>query len=89
MAKCWMDKVDAAKDKVAGITPAHAYRTLKDDPDALLIELRDAEFVKNRDMAPDAVMISLGTLSLQADLDLSGTLRDPRLQDRSRRIITT
>ena len=92
MAKRWMDMmdmVDAAKNKVTGVTPAQAYRILQNDQDALLIELPDAEFVRERENAPDVVMISLDTLPMRADLEISHTLRDPRLEDRSRRIITT
>ncbi len=89
MAKSWMDMVTEAKAEVAGITPTEVHQKLKDDQDALLIEVRDAASVPDHEKAPDVVMISLGTLPIRADLDVPEQLRDPRLQDRSRQIITT
>ena len=89
MAKSWMDMVTEAKAEVAGITPIEVHQKLKDDQDALLIEVRDAASVPDHEKAPDVVMISLGTLPIRADLDVPEQIRDLRLQDRSRQIITT
>lgn len=89
MAKSWMDMVNEAKAEVAGVTPAEAHQSLQDDQDAILIEVRDAASVPDTDRAPDVLMISLGTLPIRADLLVPEPLRDPRLQDRSRKVITT
>ena len=89
MAKSFMDMVAEAKGEVAGVTPAEAYKRLQENPDALLIEVRDAESVPKSDRAPNVVMISLGTLPIRADLEVPEGARDPRLQDRSRQVITT
>ena len=89
MAKSWMDMVTEAKAEVVGFTPTEVHQKLKDDQDALLIEVRDAASVPDHERAPDVVMISLGTLPIRADLDVPEQLRDLRLQDRSRQIITT
>ena len=62
---------------------------LQNDPEALLIEVRDAESVPIEDRAPEVVMISLGSLPMRADLEIAERLRDKRLEDRSRQVITT
>ena len=89
MAKSWMDMVNEAKAAVHGVSPHEAQQRLQNDPEALLIEVRDAESVPIEDRAPDVVMISLGSLPMRADLEIAERLRDKRLEDRSRQVITT
>ena len=89
MAKSWTDMVNEAKAEVTGVSPAEAHQRLKDDPEALLIEVRDAESVPMEDRFSDVVMISLGALPMRADLEIAERLRDSRLEDRSRQVILT
>ena len=89
MAKTWTDMVTDAKALVTGISPEEARQRLQHDPRALLIEVRDAESVPMEDRAPEVIMISLGSLPMRADLEIAERLRDKRLEDRSRQVITT
>lgn len=89
MAKSWTDMVTAAKAVATGVSPEEAQQRLKDDPEALLIEVRDAESVPMEDRAPEVVMISLGSLPMRADLEIAERLRDERLADRTRQIVVT
>ena len=89
MAKSWTDMVNEAKAVVTGVSPEEAQQRLRDDSEALLIEVRDAESVPMEDRSPEVVMISLGSLPMRADLEIAERLRDERLEDRSRQIITT
>ena len=89
MAKSWMDMVTEAKAEVPGVTPTKAHQSLQDNREAILIEVRDAASVPDHDRAPGVLMISLGTLPIRADLEVAEQFRDPRLQDRSRQVITT
>ena len=89
MAKSWTDMVNEAKAEVTGVSPVEAYQRLQDDPEALLIEVRDAESVPMEDRSSDVVMISLGALPMRADLDIAERLRDSLLEDRSRQVILT
>ncbi|MDE0822371.1 MAG: hypothetical protein OSB07_00120 [Dehalococcoidia bacterium] len=89
MAKTWTDMVNEAKAVVTGVSPAEAHQRLRDDEEALLIEVRDAESVPIQDRSPDVVMISLGSLPMRADLEIVERLRDPRLEDRTRQVILT
>ena len=89
MAKSWTDMFNEAKAEVTGVSPAEAHQRLQDDPEALLIEVRDAESVPIENRSPDVVMISLGSLPMRADLEIAERLRDKRLEDRSRQVIVT
>ena len=81
--------VNEAKSQVTGISPEQAHQELRDNPEAMLIEVRDAESVPVQDRAPNVNMISLGSLPMRADLEIAERLRDPRLEDRSRQIVVT
>lgn len=89
MAKSWADMVNEAKSVVIGVSPEEARQRLQNDTDALLIEVRDADSVPMEDRAPEVLMISLGSLPMRADLEIAERLRDKRLEDRSRQVITT
>ncbi|MEC8911701.1 MAG: hypothetical protein VYC44_12005 [Chloroflexota bacterium] len=89
MAKSWTDMVNEAKSVVIGVSPEEARQRLQNDTDALLIEVRDANSVPMEDRAPEVLMISLGSLPMRADLEIAERLRDKRLEDRSRQVITT
>ena len=89
MAKSWTDMVNEAKSVVIGVSPEEARQRLQNDTDALLIEVRDADSVPMEDRAPEVLMISLGPLPMRADLEIAERLRDKRLEDRSRQVITT
>ena len=89
MAKSWTDMVNEAKSVVIGVSPEETRQRLENDTDALLIEVRDADSVPMEDRAPEVLMISLGSLPMRADLEIAERLRDKRLEDRSRQVITT
>ncbi len=89
MAKTFMQMVQEAKAEVPGVSPVEAQRRFQEDPDALLLEVRDAGNIPVDEKAPNAVNVSLGTLPIRADLEVPGERRDPRLKDRSRQIVTT
>ena len=89
MAKTFMQMVQEAKAEVPGVSPLEAQRRLKENPDALLLEVRDPDNIPVDEKAPNVVNISLGTLPIRADLEVPEQRRDIRLADRSRQVITT
>ncbi len=89
MAKTFMQMVQEAKSEVPGVTPEEAQQILGENPDALLLEVRDTENVPVDEKAPGMVNISLGSLPIKADLEVPEERRDARLADRSRQVITT
>lgn len=78
-----------AMGAVPAIKPAEAYRRLDQEPDLLLIDVRDAADIAQSGTVPGAVNISYGSLTYMADHDVPEDWRDPRLADHTRPIITT
>jgi rhodanese-related sulfurtransferase len=62
---------------------------LKEDSNALLIDVRDAADIPTTGVPAGGVNISLGMLPIRADRELPEEWLDTRLQDRSCQIITT
>ena len=89
MAKSFMQMVEEARAEVDILSPTEAQKRLTQDPDALVVDVRDAADIASTGLAPGGVNISLGMLPVKADQELPQELRDPRLQDRSRQLIVT
>ncbi len=89
MAKSFMQMAEEAMAEVEGIGPLEVQQRLEHDPDALVVDVRDAADVPSTGLAARGVNISLGMLPVKADQELPEEWRDSRLQDRSRQIITT
>jgi rhodanese-related sulfurtransferase len=89
MSLSFMQIVEAAVANVEGISPADAQQRLEQDPNALLVDVRDAGDIASTGMVSGGMNISLGMLPIKADLELPEDWREPGLQDRSRQVITT
>ena len=89
MAKTFMQMVQEAKAAVPGVSLVEAQRLFQENPDALLLKVRDAENIPADQKAHNMVNISLGSLPIRADLEVPEDRRDIRLADRSRQVITT
>ena len=89
MAKTFMQIAREAMAQVEGLSVEEVQQRLQQDPDALLVDVRDAAEIPTTGLAAGGVNISLGMLPVRADLELPETKRDGRLQDRSRQIIAT
>ena len=88
MGKTFMQMVDEAKAEVQPINAQEAARQLKDRK-ALIVDVRDADEVRQAGAIPGALNVSLGMLPVRADLQLPEQFRNQELQDRSRPVITT
>jgi len=88
MAKTFMEMASDAMGEVSAVSPEEAQRRLRENPDAMLIDVRDLERIRATGMAAGAVPVSAGTLPIRADQELPEDFRDPRLQDRSRPVMT-
>lgn len=88
MAKTFMQMASEAMAEVPAVSPEEARRRLQEDPNTLLIDVRDLEMIRATGMAEGAVPISNGALPLRADQELPEASRDARLQDRSRPVLT-
>ncbi len=88
MAKSFMQMAEEAMAQVEGISAEEVQQRLRQDPNALLVDVRDAADIPSTGLATGGLNISLGMLPVRADLELAEEKRDARLQDRSRQIIT-
>ncbi len=89
MAKTFGQMVSEALAVVPSITPAEAQKRLAQDPNILVIDVRDAADIVMTGTVPGALNISYGSLTFKADNEVPEEWRAPELKDRSRPIITT
>ena len=88
MAMSFMQIAEKAMAQVEGITAAEVQQRMKQEPNALLVDVRDAADIPSTGLATGGLNISLGMLPVRADLELPEDWREPRLQDRSLPVIT-
>ena len=88
MPKAFGQMVSEATAAVPALKPAEVQLRQKQDPNTLVIDVRDAADIAATGRIPGAVNISYGSLTYKADQGVPQEWRDPRLQDRSRPIIT-
>jgi len=89
VALTFMQMVQKAKENVPGLSAAEAKKRIEEDPNTLVIDVQDAADAGACGLIPSSVNISLGMLPIRADLELPKELRDERLADRNRPVITT
>jgi rhodanese-related sulfurtransferase len=89
MSLSFMQIVESAVANVEGISPADVQQRLDQDPNALLVDVRDAGDIPSTGLVSGGMNVSLGMLPIKADLELPEDWREPGLQDRSRQVITT
>ena len=89
MAMSFIQMAEEAMAGVDGISAEQAQRRLKEDSNALLIDVRDAADIPSTGVPAGGANISLGMLPIRADRKLPEEWLDTRLQDRSCQIITT
>ena len=88
MPKTFMQMVGEAQDAVPAIGADEARRRLEEDPNTLVIDVRDEASIRASGMIPGAAAISAGSLLYKADNEVPEEWRDARLADRSRPVIT-
>ena len=88
MAKSVMQMVAEAQAQIPGVGPEEARRRQEEDPSTLVVDVRDLANRRASGMVAGAIAVSSGTLPFVADTEVPEDWRDPRLQDRSRPVIT-
>ncbi len=89
MAKTFMQMADEAMARARAISAEEARRCLDEGSGTLLVDVRDAAEIQSTGLGIGAINATLGPLAWKADLDIPEQWREPKLQDRSRQIITT
>jgi rhodanese-related sulfurtransferase len=87
MAKTFTQMVNEARAEVPMVRPTEAHQRMRQDQRTLIIDVRDAADVKAGGTIPQAMNISLGSLTYKADNQIDETWREPALGDRARPII--
>ena len=89
MAKTFNQMADEEMARAHEISPEDALAELQQDTNALLVDVRDRAEVAVTGMGIGALNAPGRSLAWKADLEIEEQYREPSLQDRSRRIITT
>jgi rhodanese-related sulfurtransferase len=85
----FVQMAEEAMAEVDGISAEQVQQRLKEDSNALLIDVRDAADIPSTGVPAGGANISLGMLPIRADRELPEEWLDTRLQDQSGQIITT
>jgi rhodanese-related sulfurtransferase len=88
MARTVGQMVADATAAVPAVSVAELQRRMQEDPNTLVVDVRDSAEARAGGMIPGAINVAYGNLLFAADIEVPETWRDPRLQDRSRPIIT-
>lgn len=89
MAKSFMQMAGEAMAQVEGISAEDVQKRSTENPNLLVVDVRDAADISSTGLAAGGLNISLGMLPVKADLELPEEWRDPGLQDRSRPVVVT
>lgn len=89
MAKSFMERVTAAQSEVPVIGIDEARQRLAQDPNTVVIDVRDASDIATSGIIPGGQHVSLGTLLYKADHSSPAEWRDQVFADKDRPIITT
>ena len=90
MSKSFAQFVEEARRAVPLVSPNEAQRLIEHEG-AIVIDVRDRGDPGRAASGtiPGALDVSAGTLAMRADQELPESYREPRLQDRTRPVITT
>ena len=89
MPRTYREMVEDAAAETESIPATALAELLRDEPTALVIEVRDLPDIATTGLIPGSATISLGTLAKKACLERPPDKRDRRLDDRDRPLVTT
>ena len=89
MARTFMQMAEEAMAQAHAISADEARQYLEQDSNAMLVDVRDEAEVQITGLGIGALNAPGRSLAWKADLEIAEEWREPELQDRSRRIITT
>lgn len=89
MAKTFRQMVAEARESAEVITPREAQKRVQDNPNIVVVDVREPGDIAETGAIPGSLNIPLGMLPIRADTELPEALREARLQDRSTPVITT
>lgn len=89
MAKTFLQMANEAMAQARSIAPEDAIQELKQNTNTLLVDVRDESEVQATGIGIGAINAPGRSIAWKADQEFDEQYREPELQDRSRRIITT
>ncbi|CAA9567699.1 MAG: Rhodanese-like domain protein [uncultured Thermomicrobiales bacterium] len=89
MAKTFMQMVGEARQEVPALSPAEVQSRMQQDPQTLMIDVREPDALASTGVIHGAKNVPLGMLAIKADQELPAEVRDEQLQDRSQPVIVT
>lgn len=89
MAKTFLQMAEEAMAQAKAITAEDAIQELKHKSNTLLVDVRDESEVLATGIGIGAINAPGRSIAWKADQEFDEQYREPELQDRSRRIITT
>ena len=89
MAKTFLQMAEEAMAQARAITPEDAIQELKHKSNTLLVDVYDESEVLSTGIGIGAINAPGRSIAWKADQEFDEQYREPELQDRSRRIITT
>jgi rhodanese-related sulfurtransferase len=89
MAQTFMQMADEAMAKAQSVSAENAIAELASDPNTLLVDVRDEAEVAVTGLGTQGFNAPGRSIAWLADTDPDNDYRDPVLQDRRRRILTT
>ena len=89
MAKTFMQLAEEAMAQASAISAEDALEELARNPNALLVDVRDESEVAVTGLGEGAVNAPGRSIAWKADQEIDEAYREPALQDRARRILTT
>lgn len=87
--KSFRERVAEAREGIPMVSPQEAQQRMQDDPNTLMLDVRDSEQIRQSGAIPGLHHASLGTLLYKADHSMPDNYRDEAFSDKDRPIIVT
>ena len=89
MGQTFLQMAEDAMQKADSVSAQEAIALRDQDPNTLLVDVRDEAEVQITGIGPQAVNAPGRSIAWMADTEPDNAWRDPDLQDRNRKILTT
>ena len=89
MKKTFNDFVEESREELENIDSKTLDNLIKEEEDWVILDVNDKEEVEQRGRVKGAVNVSLGTLYYKADEKVPENFKDPRIQDRNKKVVVT
>ena len=89
MSDNFSDLVQKSRTNIEALTPEQVQAALDNDPNTLVLDIRDKEDLSLTGIIPGSENVSMGTLYFKADHSMPEEYRASCLEDKNRPIITT